>query len=130
MLTLTRTGTHGRERSHPPKGSRWTLSRRRDKFRPSRDHAAWKTLLAQAGVADARLHAARHTAGTMMVATGTDIATVQEVFGHASVATTRIYVEVAKKLKRDAVDKVAAALVDGSIMALLQPERATAPQDR
>lgn len=96
---------------------------------PRRDHGAWEALLARAGVSDARLHAARHTAGTMAVATGTKIEELQEILGHASVATTRIYVEVAKKLKRDAVDRVAAALLEGSLTALLQPNNATARLD-
>lgn len=92
---------------------------------PRRDHEAWEALLVAAGVPDARLHAARHTAGTMMVATGSDIRTVQETLGHADIRVTGVYVDVAKDLKRDAVDRVAAALLDGSLAALLQPSSAT-----
>jgi len=95
---------------------------------PRRDHERWEQLLARAGVADGRLHAARHTAGTLMVATGTDISVVQEMLGHADIRVTRQYVDVAKELKREAVDRVAAALFDGQLAALLQPSSANSPR--
>jgi len=87
---------------------------------PRRDHAAWEALLRTAGVDDARLHAARHTAGTLMVAGGTDISVVQELLRHASILTTRIYVDVAETMKRQAVEKIAASLFDGDIMELIR----------
>lgn len=94
---------------------------------PRRDHEHWEQLLVRAGVADTRLHAARHTAGTMMVGTGTDIAVVQELLGHTDIRTTREYVDIAAELKKQAAERVAAALFDGSLAALLQPSGATTP---
>lgn len=91
----------------------------------SRDHAAWEALLRRAGVADSRLHAARHSAGTMMVATGTDIRIVQELLGHTQITTTEIYVDVAADVKRQAVDRAVAAVMDGNLAALLQRDGAT-----
>lgn len=90
-----------------------------------RDHEKWEALLVAAGVKDARLHAARHTAGSLMVASGTDISVVQEILRHVDIRTTRRYVDVANDLKREAVEKIAASLFDGALMDLLRP--ATAP---
>lgn len=92
---------------------------------PKADHRAWEQLLQRAGLPDSRLHAARHTAGTMMLATGTDIRIVQEVLGHARVTTTQIYTDVAMDVKREAVDRAMTALLDGNLTALLQRDGAT-----
>jgi integrase len=115
-----------------PKGHvfiRWIVEVGREPRRldPRQDYDAWVSLLERSGVAHARLHVARHTAGTMMVATGTPIEVVQEILGHASIQTTKVYVEAAEELKRDAVNRVAAALLDGSLLSLLQPGAATTP---
>lgn len=87
---------------------------------PRRDHTRWEELLVAAGVEDARLHAARHTAATLMVATGADISSVQEVLRHANIQTTRVYVDVAADKKREAVERVAASLFDGALVDLLK----------
>lgn len=87
---------------------------------PRADHAAWERLLQRAGVDDSRLHAARHTAGTFMVGSGTDIRVVQEILGHSRIAVTEAYVDVAADIKRQAVDRIAATLMDGQLSALLQ----------
>lgn len=92
---------------------------------PKRDHRAWEELLRRAGLPDSRLHAARHTAGTMMLATGTDIRIVQEILGHSRITTTQIYTDVAQDVKRQAVDRAMAALMDGNLAALLQRDGAT-----
>jgi integrase len=91
----------------------------------SADHKAWEALLVRAGVADAKLHAARHTAGSMLVASGADISVVQDLLGHTDIKTARIYVDVAKKTQREALDRAVSALMDGNLAALLQPKGAT-----
>lgn len=91
----------------------------------SQDHKAWEALLQRAGVGDARLHAARHTAATTLVASGTDISVVQEILGHTQISTTRIYVDVARKTQREALDRAVSALMDGNLAALLQRDSAT-----
>lgn len=49
-------------------------------------------------------HGARHTFGTLMINSGTDIYTVSKLLGHRSLQTTRIYAELVNKAKDDAVD--------------------------
>lgn len=87
---------------------------------PRADHAAWERLLVRAGVADTRLHAARHTAATFMVASGTDIRVVQEILGHSHINVTAGYADAGQEVKRQAVDRIASALMDGQLTALLQ----------
>lgn len=50
----------------------------------------------RAGIADPRLsgHSLRHSFGTEMVRSGTDLRTAQVMLGHASLATTELYVDV------------------------------------
>jgi integrase/recombinase XerC len=61
--------------------------------------------LKEAGIIDASVHAMRHTMATHHIARGTDIKTVQETLGHASLNTTTIYVSMAKKTQRQALQE-------------------------
>ena len=130
ITELLRTHRAEEQRRHAERGLEWTPDRYVftssicKPLDPRRDHEMWEELLGAAGVADARLHVARHTAGTMLVATGTGIREVQEILGHADIRVTELYVDVAQEAKREAVDRVAAALLDGSLAALLQPNGA------
>ncbi len=51
----------------------------------------------------ASTHWLRHTAATTMINKGAQVATVQEILGHASAATTAIYTHADRKRKREAV---------------------------
>jgi integrase len=51
---------------------------------PSAIYEAFKAICDKAGITPARLHDCRHTAGTMLLADGEDIATVAGVLGHAN----------------------------------------------
>ncbi|WP_220505086.1 site-specific integrase [Microbispora sp. H10830] len=76
----------------------------------SEDYKMWKALLRQAGVREARLHDARHTAGTLLVEQGVHIRVVQEILGHARVTTTERYTHIASPQVKDASERMGAAL--------------------
>ena len=61
--------------------------------------------LKEARIAGASVHTLRHTMATHHVAKGTDLKTVQETLGHASLATTSIYVSLAKKAQKKALQE-------------------------
>jgi site-specific recombinase XerD len=78
---------------------------------PHDDWEEWKTLLAESGITkDARLHDARHTAGTLLGEQHVDMHVIQRILGHAQVATTRIYTEPTDPLTREAAGLIGKAL--------------------
>jgi integrase len=87
---------------------------------PRVDYDAWKRLLKSAGVDDSRLHQARHDAATFLLATGTSSRTVQAILGHSQLTVTERYMDVASDLKRQAVERIAAAMFQQDVTALLQ----------
>lgn len=79
---------------------------------PRDDWAAWKWLIKAAGVRDARLHDARHTAATLLLEQGVDIRVVQEILGHSTLAVTKRYTHVTSRLAKEAAERMARALWD------------------
>ena len=74
------------------------------------DWRSWKSILEQAGVRDARVHDARHTAATLLIEQGVHIRVVQEVLGHTRVTTTERYTHVATLQMKDASERMGQAL--------------------
>lgn len=74
------------------------------------DWKQWKSILKQAGVRDARVHDARHTAATLLIEQGVHIRVVQEILGHTRVTTTERYTHVATLQMKDASNRMDQAL--------------------
>lgn len=72
------------------------------------DWKRWRALLEDAGVPHVRLHAARHTAVTMMLALGVAPHVVKEIAGHAKFSTTEVYIDKVDELHLDAAAKMSA----------------------
>ena len=62
--------------------------------------------LNQAGIEDFVFHDLRHTVGTRLIENGADIRTVQDIFGHSTVAVTEIYIHTNAKTKKLAMDSL------------------------
>lgn len=78
---------------------------------PRGDNRAWGSLLADAGVREAKLHDARHTAATLMLVMGIDPRVVMEILGHSQISLTQgTYQHVVPVLARDAANKMGDAL--------------------
>jgi integrase len=78
---------------------------------PRRDWADWKALLAEAGVRDARLHDARHTAATLMMIQKVPARVVMQVLGHSQISLTLgTYSHVVPELATEAAERMGTAL--------------------
>ena len=78
---------------------------------PRADHRAWRNLLRKAGVRQARLHDARHTAATLLLQQGVAARVAMQILGHSQVTLTLgTYSHVVSELAQDAAQRVGAAL--------------------
>jgi integrase len=59
-----------------------------------------------AGVRDARVHDARHTAATFLLAQGVDQRVVMEILGHSQISMTSRYAHVLPQVMTDAADRI------------------------
>lgn len=118
LLPQLRTQLDRRERERKAAGPMWRsdlpeylfcdeLGRPID---PRADYAQWRALLARAGVRPARLHDARHTAVTTLLAIGVSERTVQDMMSWSSAAMLGRYAHVLDSMRRDAAEKIGAAL--------------------
>ena len=77
---------------------------------PARDWREWKTILGAAGVRDARLHDARHTAATLLLVQGVDLRTVMVIMGWTEMATAQRYSHAVDELRVEAARRMGLAL--------------------
>lgn len=77
---------------------------------PSTDYHAWKRLLKEAGVREARLHDARHTAATVLLVLGVTERAAMEAMGWSSSSMVRRYQHVTEKVRRDVAGRIDALL--------------------
>ena len=84
-----------------------------DMFKPRNPHAVTRRLkrfIKNNGLPDVSPHDLRHTCASLMLSSGADIKSVQEILGHADASTTlNFYVKTDIKQMRTATDKFAAA---------------------
>lgn len=73
---------------------------------PRRDQYEWKALLEEAGVREARLHDARHTAATALLLLGVPERAVMDVMGWSNSAMVRRYAHVTGRLRRDIAERL------------------------
>jgi integrase len=74
------------------------------------DYRRWKALLDRAGVRDARLHDARHTAATVLLVLGVPERTVMSVMGWSSTSMAARYQHVTDPIRRDVARRVGGLL--------------------
>ena len=58
------------------------------------------------GIKDFRFHDLRHTAAAMMVTSGVDIVTVQQILGHSDIKMTARYTHPTTETKMNAVNSL------------------------
>lgn len=98
-------------------GSLWTdtglvfTTERGTAIDPRADHRRWRELLVRAGVRPARLHDARHTAATLLLAQGVPARVAMQILGHSQInLTLGTYSHVVPELAHEAADRMAEAL--------------------
>jgi integrase len=77
---------------------------------PDGHSRAWKALLERAGIREARLHDARHTAATLLLVQGVDARTVMDLMGWSQVSMTQRYQHVVPELRNAAAARMAEVL--------------------
>ncbi len=70
------------------------------------EHHRWKALIQSAGVRDARLHDARHTAATTLLLLGVSERAVIDIMGWSSAKMTLVYQHITDSVRKDVADKV------------------------
>jgi Phage integrase family len=76
------------------------------------DHKQWKRLVARAGVAQRRLHDARHTAATVLLLLGVAERTVMGVMGWSTTAMAARYQHLTTPIRRDVAQRLGGLLWD------------------
>ena len=81
-----------------------------DALNPNTDYHAWKELLEKAGVREARLHDARHTAATLLLILKVPDRAAQGVMGWSDASMPARYQHVVKEVQQDIADQVGGLL--------------------
>lgn len=102
------------ERLHA--GSLWTeggwvfATRTGGPIVPNSDYHEWRALLDRAGVRQARLHDARHTAATVLLVLGVPERTVMSIMGWSSTSMAARYQHVTDPIRREVASRVGGLL--------------------
>jgi integrase len=96
--------------------------------KPSTDYHEWKRLLRTAGVRDARLHDARHTAATVLLVLGVPERAVMALMGWADTGMAKRYQHVTSRVRRDIARQVGGLLwTSGIVPPVSTPESEDKP---
>ncbi|MFF9918986.1 tyrosine-type recombinase/integrase [Streptomyces globisporus] len=119
LLQLLRQHKEGQARERAHARDLWTekgyvfTSPTGEPLNPNTDYHKWKELLKAAGVRDARLHDARHTAATVLLILGVPDAVVDAIMGWEpgkSARMRRRYQHLTSRVLKDTADKVGGLL--------------------
>lgn len=73
---------------------------------PNTDHREWKALLREAGLREARLHDARHTAATVLLILGVQERAAMGIMGWSSSSMAKRYQHVVDEVRTDIADRI------------------------
>ena len=79
---------------------------------PRTDYTRWKDLLRDAGIRDARLHDARHTAATVLLLLGVPDRAVMDLMGWSTSNMAARYQHLTAPIRRDVASRLGALLWD------------------
>ena len=83
----------------------------KSKFKPLVDlKKFWKSLIADADIADYRIHDNRHTHASQLVSSGMSLAIVGRLLGHTNPMTTQRYAHIADEPLRAAAEVMASKM--------------------
>ncbi|MDP9798753.1 integrase [Catenuloplanes nepalensis] len=93
----------------------WVFSTRTgQRIHQATDYDEWKRLLKDAGVRDARLHDARHTAATALLVLGVSGRAVMGIMGWSNAAMQVRYQHLTDQVRRDIADRLGGLLWGGN----------------
>lgn len=118
LVTLLRTHQEQQLQAQARAGSQWHTdswvftNEFGEPLNNNSEHYRWKQLIERAGVRDARLHDARHTAATMLLALGVPERAVIDTMGWSTSKMTGVYQHVTDSVRTNVAKKVGSLLWD------------------
>lgn len=112
LTDLLRTHRDRQDAARLEAGDRWTegdwvfTSLLGEPLNNISDYRRWKALIKDAGVRDARLHDARHTAATTLLLLGVSERAVIDIMGWSTGKMTLVYQHITGSVRKDVAGKV------------------------